>query len=190
MRGTFTAERVRKGLTSRALAGGEASRSPGKSQSGAKPQIRPIPPAVAHASNATWPPARQGERPVDQLEGRLPPTATGSRLDRKGGSDLVARIGRAAGITGLAVPSNDMLHGIRDAIEYVQREGGAGPEIQGHRDGYSTDYPGPRLYAWVQRGSPRPSGGTAVPRPSAGLPPFPGRLSAYPPVMAGADVRT
>ncbi|MEU4578916.1 hypothetical protein [Nonomuraea sp. NPDC023979] len=60
------------------------------------------------------------------------------------------------GNSGLVVPPPAMLHGIRDAIEHVRRHGGAGPEIKGHRDGYSTDCPGPELYRWVRAGAPRP----------------------------------
>ncbi|MEO3786137.1 peptidoglycan recognition family protein [Actinocorallia sp. B10E7] len=63
------------------------------------------------------------------------------------------------GNKGLVTPTDDMLHGIRDAIEYVRANGGAGREIKGHRDGYSTDCPGARLYAWVKQGAPRPKGG-------------------------------
>ncbi|MFO7252221.1 MAG: peptidoglycan-binding domain-containing protein [Actinomycetes bacterium] len=92
------------------------------------------------------------------------------------------------GSSGLVVPPDDMLHGIRDAIEYLREVGGAGPEIKGHRDGYATECPGEHLYAWVRRGAPRPGGG-AQPGPGTGVPPWPGRLLAYPPVMYGDDVR-
>ncbi|MEV3980811.1 N-acetylmuramoyl-L-alanine amidase [Nonomuraea sp. NPDC049758] len=94
------------------------------------------------------------------------------------------------GNSGLIVPPAQMLHGICDAIEWLRAEGGAGLEIKGHRDGYSTDCPGPELYAWVRAGARRPG---AVPddppapgKPSA--PPFPGRLLSYPPMTTGADV--
>jgi hypothetical protein len=72
------------------------------------------------------------------------------------------------GNTGLVKPPDAMLHGIVDAIEYLRAEGGAGREIKGHRDGYSTSCPGAALYAWVTRGAPRPSTGPAphpVPKP-------------------------
>ncbi len=68
------------------------------------------------------------------------------------------------GNKGLVTPPDDMLHGIRDAIEYVREKGAAGKEIKGHRDGYSTDCPGPKLYAWVKDGAPRPKG-TTEPEP-------------------------
>ena len=61
------------------------------------------------------------------------------------------------GNKGLIEPSDAMLNGIRDAIDYVRAEGDAGNEIKGHRDGYSTDCPGPKLYAWVKDGAPRPA---------------------------------
>ncbi|MFI1015522.1 peptidoglycan recognition family protein [Streptomyces sp. NPDC020965] len=63
------------------------------------------------------------------------------------------------GSSGLTEPTDAMLNGIRDAIEYLRREGDAGNWIGGHRDGYATACPGNPLYAWVQRGAPRPSPG-------------------------------
>lgn len=80
---------------------------------------------------------------------------------------------------GLVQPSDAMLNGIRDAIEYCRAQGDAGAEIKGHRDGYSTDCPGPILYAWVKAGAPRPGG----------PPPWPGRLlKLQTPLMHGNDV--
>ena len=64
------------------------------------------------------------------------------------------------GSSGLTQPTDAMLNGIRDAIEYLREHGNAGPEIKGHRDGYATTCPGQPLYNWVQAGAPRP-GGTA-----------------------------
>ncbi|MFD3517694.1 peptidoglycan-binding protein [Streptomyces sp. NPDC058657] len=75
------------------------------------------------------------------------------------------------GSSGLTQPTDAMLHGIRDAIDYLRAEGDAGDEIKGHRDGYATACPGGPLYAWVQEGAPRP-GGTTPPSPS--YEPFPG----------------
>lgn len=60
------------------------------------------------------------------------------------------------GSEGLTKPTDDMLHAIRDGIE-LMRGNGAGTEIKGHRDGYATACPGPELYAWVQKGAPRPT---------------------------------
>jgi len=71
------------------------------------------------------------------------------------------------GNKGLITPTDDMLHGIRDAIEYVREKGGAGREVKGHRDGYSTDCPGAKLYAWVKDGAPRPKGGAEPETPPA-----------------------
>ncbi|MFB7908101.1 GH25 family lysozyme [Kitasatospora sp. NPDC056076] len=60
------------------------------------------------------------------------------------------------GDAGSTVPTPEQLQGLRDAIEYCQQRGPAGPEIKGHRDGYQTDCPGGPLYSWVQAGAPRP----------------------------------
>jgi hypothetical protein len=61
------------------------------------------------------------------------------------------------GNKGTTKPPDDMLNGIRDAIEYMRSKAGAGKEIKGHRDGYATDCPGDPLYAWIKKGAPRPS---------------------------------
>jgi peptidoglycan hydrolase-like protein with peptidoglycan-binding domain len=86
------------------------------------------------------------------------------------------------GDKGLVLPSDAMKNGIRDAIEWLRNNGGAGNEIKGHRDGYSTDCPGPKLYPWVQDGAPRPDG-----NPLDAL--WPGRLlKIATPMMHGQDV--
>ncbi|MBO3751617.1 N-acetylmuramoyl-L-alanine amidase [Streptosporangiaceae bacterium NEAU-GS5] len=90
------------------------------------------------------------------------------------------------GNAGLVQPTDPILDGILDAIDYLRQHGGAGTEIKGHRDGYATDCPGDALYAWVQKGAPRPGG--SGPGPTA-PPAWPGRLLKYPPVMHGTDVR-
>lgn len=59
------------------------------------------------------------------------------------------------GSSGQTHPSDAMLNGIRDGIEYLRRTGMAGNEIKGHRDGYATECPGEFLYAWVRDGAPR-----------------------------------
>ncbi|MGW3298521.1 peptidoglycan-binding protein [Streptomyces rubiginosohelvolus] len=61
------------------------------------------------------------------------------------------------GSSGLTEPPDPMLSAIRDGIELL-RGNGAGNEIKGHRDGYATACPGGPLYAWVQKGAPRPGG--------------------------------
>ncbi|MEU1731381.1 peptidoglycan recognition family protein [Streptosporangium sp. NPDC020145] len=71
------------------------------------------------------------------------------------------------GNSGLVQPPNDMLLGILDAIDYLREHGGAGREIKGHRDGYSTDCPGDALYDWVRAGAPRPSAEPSTPPPPA-----------------------
>ncbi|WP_405149420.1 N-acetylmuramoyl-L-alanine amidase [Sphaerisporangium sp. NBC_01403] len=110
------------------------------------------------------------------------------------------------GNSGLVEPPDDMLHGILDAIAYLREHGGAGNEIKGHRDGYSTDCPGGPLYAWVRRGAPRPGGSAPAPKPDpepaaakpitvvwdGDVPRFPGRVLAYTPgrpYMRGEDVK-
>lgn len=57
-----------------------------------------------------------------------------------------------------------LLTGLRDAVDHL-RANGAGGEILGHRDGYSTECPGDALYRWVHQGAPRPGGegGRAAP---------------------------
>jgi hypothetical protein len=61
------------------------------------------------------------------------------------------------GSEGLTKPTDAMLGAIRDGIELLRKHG-AGTEIKGHRDGYATECPGGPLYAWVQKGAPRPAG--------------------------------
>ncbi|MFJ6776799.1 LysM peptidoglycan-binding domain-containing protein [Kitasatospora sp. NPDC091257] len=73
------------------------------------------------------------------------------------------------GTSGITSPTDAMLDGLVDAIEYCRAQGGAGGEVRGHRDGYATSCPGGELYSWVQRGAPRPGGGgggTPAPEPS------------------------
>jgi hypothetical protein len=82
------------------------------------------------------------------------------------------------GSSGSTEPTAEQLHGGRDAIEYCQQHGPAGPEIRGHRDGYSTDCPGPVLYAWVQAGAPRPTPGPP-PEPPTPAPVLRRRPRAY-----------
>ncbi|MET8155713.1 N-acetylmuramoyl-L-alanine amidase [Sphaerisporangium sp. NPDC005289] len=115
------------------------------------------------------------------------PAANGAGLN----SDHYAVLG-LVGNSGLVQPPDAMLEGIVDAIEYLRKQGKAGTEIKGHRDGYSTDCPGEPLYAWVRKGAPRPggAGGPGPQNPPEQHPQWPGRLLKYPPVMHGDDVRT
>ncbi|GAA1152156.1 hypothetical protein F4556_004072 [Kitasatospora gansuensis] len=83
------------------------------------------------------------------------------------------------GDSGLTEPTEAMLHGLRDAVEWLQRDGGAGPEIKGHRDGYATSCPGGPLYAWVQSGAPRPGGAPAVQPPAPQQPTGPDWPGVY-----------
>lgn len=101
------------------------------------------------------------------LEGR----GIGKRTGANGNQDLnrahYAIVG-LVGSEGLTKPTDAMLGAIRDGIELLRKHG-AGNEIKGHRDGYATDCPGGPLYAWVQKGAPRP-GGTATSTPPAAKP--------------------
>ncbi|MEV4179954.1 N-acetylmuramoyl-L-alanine amidase [Streptosporangium canum] len=125
------------------------------------------------------------------FEGRGPkhvPAANGSGLN----SGHYAVLGMV-GDTGLTEPPDDMLHGIVDAIEYLREKGGAGREVKGHRDGYSTTCPGDRLYRWVKAGARRPDVPEEKPvevvvRDGVAL--WPGRvLELVDPMMRGEDVR-
>jgi murein L,D-transpeptidase YcbB/YkuD len=114
------------------------------------------------------------------------PAANGSGLNHDHYA-VLALVGNA----GLTEPTDAMLHGLRDAIEYLRRNGDAGGEIKGHRDGYATDCPGTRLYDWVGAGAPRPGSvqPEAGPEPTPAAPAWPGRLLRYPPPTRGDDVR-
>ncbi|MER6912864.1 peptidoglycan-binding protein [Streptomyces sp. NPDC000594] len=78
------------------------------------------------------------------------------------------------GKTGLTQPTDAMLGGLRDAIEYLRERGKAGTEIKGHRDGFATECPGEPLYAWVRRGAPRPGGTVRPPSKPPAYEPYPG----------------
>ncbi|GIH26048.1 N-acetylmuramoyl-L-alanine amidase [Acrocarpospora phusangensis] len=93
-----------------------------------------------------------------------------------------------AGNSGLVEPTDDLLLGILDAIEWLRAEGGAGREVKGHRDGYSTDCPGKPLYAWVKAGAPRPGIVPPPASPPSNAPSWPGRLLEFPPITRGSDV--
>ncbi|WP_307848435.1 peptidoglycan recognition protein family protein [Microbispora oryzae] len=124
------------------------------------------------------------------------PAANGPGLN-SGHYAVLALVGNA----GLVQPTDGILNAVLDAVDYLRAKGGAGKEIKGHRDGYSTDCPGDPLYSWVKKGAPRPGtsggtgtgtgggtgtgSGTAQPAPA-----WPGRLLRYPPVTRGDDVRT
>lgn len=98
------------------------------------------------------------------LEGR----GIGKRTGANGNQELnrahYAIVG-LVGSEGLTEPTDAMLGAIRDGIELL-RQHGAGDEIKGHRDGYATTCPGGPLYAWVQKGAPRPAGTATEPTPA------------------------
>ncbi|MEV4096983.1 peptidoglycan recognition protein family protein [Streptosporangium saharense] len=95
------------------------------------------------------------------------------------------------GDKGLVEPTDAMLNGLVDAIGYL-RNHGAGNEIKGHRDGYSTSCPGDRLYAWVRAGARRPDAPEEKPIKVVvrdGIALWPGRvLEVRDPMMRGEDV--
>ncbi|WP_216588524.1 peptidoglycan-binding protein [Streptomyces brasiliscabiei] len=62
------------------------------------------------------------------------------------------------GASGLVQPTDAMLDGVVDAIEWLRRGGAAGDRVRGHRDGHATACPGDPLYAWVLAGAQRPDG--------------------------------
>jgi hypothetical protein len=105
------------------------------------------------------------------------PAANGSGLN----SGHYAVLG-LVGNSGLVQPPDPLLHAILDAVDHVRDQGRAGKEIKGHRDGFPTDCPGGPLYAWVQRGAPRPGTGSepGPGDPPTTAPPFPGRLLKFP----------
>ncbi|MFG2899519.1 peptidoglycan recognition family protein [Streptomyces zaomyceticus] len=102
----------------------------------------------------------------DAYEGRGPHHRTGANGNAALNSQDYA-VCALLGSSGLTEPTDAMLHGIRDAIEDLRKNGDAGDWIGGHRDGYATDCPGGPLYAWVQRGAPRPKKPTPEEDPMA-----------------------
>lgn len=89
------------------------------------------------------------------LEGRGIGRRTGANGNQELNKAHYAIVG-LVGDEGLTEPTDAMLSAIRDGIELL-RNNGAGTEIRGHRDGYATACPGGPLYAWVQKGAPRPT---------------------------------
>ncbi|MFJ7963119.1 N-acetylmuramoyl-L-alanine amidase [Streptomyces sp. NPDC096324] len=90
------------------------------------------------------------------LEGRGIDKRTGANGNQPLNIAHYAIVG-LVGSEGLTEPNDLMLGAIRDGIELL-RQHGAGSEIKGHKDGYATACPGGPLYAWVQKGAPRPAG--------------------------------
>lgn len=94
------------------------------------------------------------------MEGRGTGRRTGANGDQalnRAHYAVLALIGE----NGLNDITDELLHALRDAIEHLQAHG-AGKEVKGHKDGKATACPGPDLYAWVQKGAPRPGGKSAV----------------------------
>ncbi|YCK35187.1 hypothetical protein ACNF49_14190 [Actinomadura sp. ATCC 39365] len=70
------------------------------------------------------------------------------------------------GTSGVTEVTASMKRAFHAARAYLREHGNAGPEIKGHRDGYSTDCPGPSIYPWVRAGAPLPD----APPPSPSQP--------------------
>ncbi|MEV0151579.1 MULTISPECIES: peptidoglycan recognition family protein [unclassified Nonomuraea] len=69
------------------------------------------------------------------------------------------------GNTGVTQMTDNMRRAFHGARDFLRANGNAGAEIKGHRDGYSTDCPGPSVYAWITGGAKLPSGSTPDPAP-------------------------
>lgn len=60
------------------------------------------------------------------------------------------------GQKGLIAPTDAMIEGLREGIAWLRRDGNAGHQIKGHRDGYDTSCPGDPLYRLVRNGTLEP----------------------------------
>ncbi|MFJ5259082.1 N-acetylmuramoyl-L-alanine amidase [Streptomyces sp. NPDC088387] len=102
------------------------------------------------------------------LEGRGVGRRTGANGNQTLNKAHYAVLG-LIGKTGVTQPTDELLSALRDAIEHLQDHGG-GKEVKGHKDGLATLCPGGPLYAWVQKGAPRPGGKPATPKPGTARP--------------------
>ncbi|MFI7234431.1 peptidoglycan-binding protein [Streptomyces cyaneofuscatus] len=100
------------------------------------------------------------------LEGRGRGRRTGANGNQALNRAHYAIVG-LVGSSGLTEPPDAMLSAIRDGID-ILRGDGAGKEIKGHRDGHATACPGGPLYAWVQKGAPRPAVDDDEEKPATG----------------------
>uniref|UniRef100_UPI003F49849B peptidoglycan recognition protein family protein n=1 Tax=Streptosporangium sp. CA-235898 TaxID=3240073 RepID=UPI003F49849B len=118
------------------------------------------------------------------------PAANGAGLN-SGHYAVLALVGSS----GFTKPNDGVKWGVLDAIGYLRDKGGAGKEIKGHRDGYSTSCPGGPLYEWVKDGCPAPTSGGGkhtTPTPAKPTPVPSGRLLMYVEgrtLLSGDDVR-
>lgn len=117
--------------------------------------------------------------------------ANGNQVLNKGHYAVLAFLGNS----GLVTPTEAQLGGLRDAIELCRSKGEAGSEILGHRDGYATQCPGDKLYAWVKKGAPRPAGSVpsqptnppSTPNPPKGVRGSLGAWPGSPPIAYGRE---
>jgi hypothetical protein len=61
------------------------------------------------------------------------------------------------GSSGSTTPTREQMNAARELIAYLRKNGGAGNEIKGHRDGYATACPGDALYALLKAGEFEPT---------------------------------
>ncbi|MEV7358265.1 peptidoglycan-binding domain-containing protein [Kitasatospora sp. NPDC091276] len=78
-------------------------------------------------------------------------------------------------IGGDQAPTDAALRAARALYDEACARTGRSLAKRGHKDGYATDCPGSRLYAWVQAGMPSPGGGSGGGSTST---PYPGYLTA------------
>ncbi|MFG2209951.1 peptidoglycan-binding protein [Streptomyces sp. NPDC048638] len=83
----------------------------------------------------------------------------------------VSGLGVQIAIGGDQAPSEAALRSARALYEEACRRTGRTLAKKGHKDGFATECPGPRLYAWVQAGMPVSGSG----HDSGDSTPFPGR---------------
>ncbi|MGW9447043.1 peptidoglycan recognition protein family protein [Bacillus mobilis] len=87
-------------------------------------------------------------------------------------------------IGGSEKPSDAMVQGIKDAVAYLRKSGGAASRVNGHRDHLSTSCPGAPLYDMVRAGV-FGSGGSSTPGGGASKPAKPGTKAPKFPLSSG-----
>ncbi|AKY03710.1 endolysin [Streptomyces phage Lannister] len=78
----------------------------------------------------------------------------------------VSGIGVQIAIGGDQAPSDKALAATRALYDEACRKTGRTLAKKGHKDGFATACPGPKLYAWVKAGMPAPKGSTPAPAPA------------------------
>lgn len=93
--------------------------------------------------------------------------ANGSTASNLSRFSVCALVGKGDTIT------DNLKHGLCDAIVYLRNEGDAGTIVDCHSDHFSTACPGDELRAWVRAGTPRPGGSAPAAPPASALPNLP-----------------